>query len=292
MQRFRFDAIGTSWEIDTESDLDPVISGRIIERADAFDRVFSRFRADSLIGRIASALEGGRFQFPDDATPLFDLYDRLHRATDGAVDPLVGRDLELLGYDRDYTLQPDLAGLASHAQTRPCWTRDVIRDSSLLETDRALVIDVGAAGKGYLVDIISAMLVEAGHRTFVVDGSGDMRHFGDVPLDVSLEHPQDPALVIGTVRLSNRAICASSSNRRAWGEGLHHVVDARTGTPVRNVAATWVAADDAMTADGLATALFFSEPDRLGEELTFEFARMFDDGRAEVSADFEGRLFT
>ena len=37
---------------------------------------------------------------------MFDLYDRLVAATDGAVDPLVGRQLELLGYDPTYSLTP------------------------------------------------------------------------------------------------------------------------------------------------------------------------------------------
>ena len=35
------------------------------------------------------------------------------------------------------------------------------------------------------------------------------------------------------------AIAASAANRRAWGDGLHHVLDAVTGEPVRGVVATW-----------------------------------------------------
>ena len=39
------------------------------------------------------------FDFPDWAGPLFDLYDALHAATRGAIDPCVGEDLIRLGYD-------------------------------------------------------------------------------------------------------------------------------------------------------------------------------------------------
>jgi thiamine biosynthesis lipoprotein len=84
-----------------------------------------------------------------------------------------------------------------------------------------------------------------------VDGSGDLRHSGDSSIQVGLEHPLDSGLVIGVVKLKNRALCASATNRRSWGDGLHHVLDARTGLPVREVIATWVIADDAATADGL-----------------------------------------
>jgi thiamine biosynthesis lipoprotein len=58
------------------------------------------------------------------------------------------------------------------------------------------------------------------------------------------------------------------------------------------VAATWVLADDAMTADGLATALFFTDPARLAEEFAFDYVRMFSDGRATFSDAMAGVLFS
>ena len=112
------------------------------------------------------------------------------------------------------------------------------------------------------------------------------------PLRIGLEHPFDARLAIGVAHLKNRALCASAVNRRAWGDGLHHVIDGRTGIPARDVVATWVVADDAATADGLATALFFVPAERLAPAFRFSWVRMFADGRAEISADFDGELFT
>jgi FAD:protein FMN transferase len=291
---FLFDAIGTRWEIETGEPLGREVQAAVLDRVAEFDATYSRFRPDSLVTRLAAAPSGGRFDFPDDSTALFDLYDRLHAATDGAVDPLVGRDLELLGYDRAYSLTPvhRVEWEAVRAAGRPSWSRDVVREGTSLVTRRPLVIDVGAAGKGYLVDIVSGILREAGFARFVVDASGDLRQVGAPGLDVGLEHPHDPDLVVGVARLQDQALCASATNRRAWGDGLHHVLDARTGTPVRGVVATWVVADDAATADGLATALFFTSGERLTEQFRFTYVRMFDDGRAERSRDFAGELFS
>jgi FAD:protein FMN transferase len=292
MFRFTFDAIGTTWEIETPSPLKMPARRRILERIEQFDVTYSRFRPDSLVSRIASSPEGGCFIFSKDAVALFDLYDRLHACTGGAVDPLVGRDLELLGYDRTYSLTPDMAGLHSYSRARPRWSNDVRREGASLLTQRPLVIDVGAAGKGYLVDIVAGILREEGFTRFLVDGSGDLRHSGDDALRVGLEHPFDAGLAIGVAHLKDRALCASAVNRRAWGDGLHHVIDGRTGAPTRNVVATWVVADDAATADGLATALFFVPADHLAHAFRFSWVRMFADGRAEVSADFDDELFT
>ena len=81
-------------------------------------------------------------------------------------------------------------------------------------------------------------------------------------------------------------------NRRAWGNGLHHVLDARTGAPATEVVATWVVAADAALADGLATALFFTDSHQLAEIFRFAYVLMLADGRAERSPDFDGELFT
>jgi FAD:protein FMN transferase len=291
---FRFEAIGTPWEIETHEPLDDFLRERILERVQQFDITYSRFRPDSLVSRVAAAPDGGRFDFPEDALGLFDLYDRLHAATGGAVDPLVGRDLELLGYDPAYSLTPAPDRVRSEARAggRATWSRDVVRDGTTLVTQRALVIDVGAVGKGTLVDIVSEILRDAGFSGFVVDASGDMRHSGASSIRVGLEHPLDPRRVIGVTDLRNRALCASAVTRRAWGEGLHHVLDARTGVPVRDVVATWVVAEEAATADGLATALFFTGAELLAEAFSFSYVRMFTDGRAETSHDFDGELFS
>lgn len=291
---FRFEAIGTPWEIETNEPLAEPLRRHVLERIREFDITYSRFRADSLVSRVAAAPEGGRFEFPDDAVALFDLYDHLHTATGGAVDPLVGRDLELLGYDPAYSLTPvpEAVRLEAQARERASWSRDVVRDGASLVTRRPLVIDVGAAGKGYLVDIVCKILREAGISRFVVDASGDIWHSGPSSIRVGLEHPFDPRLVIGVADLRNRALCASAVTRRAWGEGLHHVLDARTGVPVRDVVATWVVAENAATADGLATALFFTQAERLAEVFRFSYVRMLADGRAEISQNFDGELFS
>jgi thiamine biosynthesis lipoprotein len=254
-------------------------------RIEVFDRTWSRFRTDSLVARIAAA--PGVWEFPDDAPPLFDLYRRLYVATDGAVSPLVGRALENLGYDRTYSLRPN-----GRTTAVPAWDDAISWDGHALTTVRPVSIDVGAAGKGYLVDIVCGMLAEAGHEEFVVDGSGDIRQRGAAAIRVGLEHPRDTTKAIGIANLHNRAICSSATNRRAWGDGLHHVIDATTGLPTTRVIATWAIAATALEADGISTALFFTEPARLSASFEYDYVRMLSTGRVEFSPHLDGEIFT
>lgn len=287
---FAFDAIGTGWRVTTDEPLTGALRRDVLSLCEDVDRVWSRFRADSLVAEIARADAGGGFRIPERDMALLDLYDRLFHATGGAVDPLVGRDLELLGYDAGYSLVPDRDGLAS--RTPDDWSRDVRRtgDGNMLVTERPVVIDVGAAGKGHLVDLVADLLRHAGVENALVDGGGDVRHVGSEPVVAGLEHPTRPGRVIGTVALQDAALCASAVNRRTWGEGLHHILDGRTGTPVTDVVGTWVVAADAATADGLATSLFLADPGRLGG-FDAAWVRMLADGRVQWSDNFTGELF-
>lgn len=278
-----FEAIGVPWRIDSGRPVDAMVKERIQALIERFDAAYSRFRSDSLVSTVAAG--GGRFEFPADAPELFDLCDRLHRLTDGAVDPLVGRQLERLGYDATYTLTPRDVDVPAVG-----WERDVRRAGRVIETDSPMLIDIGAVGKGYLVDQVSRLLTAQGFDEHVVDASGDLRHRGGKTMRVGLEHPRVPGNVIGTVDVYDAALCASSVTRRAW-RALHHVLDARTGVPTRDVVATWVLASNAAEADGLATALFFADPRVLAESFEYEFVRMRRDHVVEVSARWPGDLF-
>jgi len=284
-----FDAIGAPWEIVTPEPLADETVGQIHARIDAFDAAYSRFRDDSLVRRIAKS--PGRYRLPDDAAPLLDLYRALHRATGGAVSPLVGHRLEHLGYDRDYSFRVtgDPAGV-------PVWNDDTaLWDGVFLTTREPLLLDVGAAGKGYLVDLVAGVLDASGAREYVIDASGDLLHRGDHAIRIALEHPSDSTLAIGVVELSNAALCASAANRRTWGDGLHHVIDARTGAPASEVVATWAIAPTALVADGLATALFFAGPAALAAEFgpdgDVETVSVHSDGSVRYSPTFGGELF-
>lgn len=282
---FSFDGIGTRWEISTPSPLSGAHRRQLLDTVADYDAAWSRFRPDSLIA--GAARQPGRYELPAGAAALGPLYETLYRLSGGAMTPLIGGSLEHLGYDAGYSLRPDGPPLPA-----PSWDEVLDWQGTVLTTRAPVVIDVGAAGKGQLADLLSAVLREGGIAEHFIDASGDLLNAGPAPVDVGLEHPYDPARAIGIVSLGTGALCASAANRRAWGDGLHHVLDGTTGAPVRTVVASWAMAASAMTADALATALFFVDGFRLQQEFDCSWLTVSSDGHAEYSADFEGVLFS
>ncbi|WP_458115269.1 FAD:protein FMN transferase [Arthrobacter sp. D2-10] len=282
--RFSFDAIGTRWHIDTPGELTAEVRAAVVRVIDHYDATYSRFRADSLVSALAA--DGGCVDLPPSGDALGRVFRTLHRLTDGAMSPLVGRSLDQLGYDADYSFVPRGAPVPAAA-----WDATFQWRGSTISSGQPVMLDVGAAGKGQLVDLVSATLAEAGHREHTVDAGGDMVHYGTGALRVALEHPYALDTAIGVVTLQDRALCASASNRRRWADGLHHVLDATTGQCVDTVVASWVLADNALVADALATALFLVPPEVLLAEFDFDYIRVSSEGRAHFSSSLAGALF-
>ncbi|MES2630508.1 MAG: FAD:protein FMN transferase [Patescibacteria group bacterium] len=279
---YSFEALGTPWRIETDAALPSLLKSEIQARIELFNVTYSRFRDDSLVTKISQ--QAGSYTFPEDAKKLFDFYKALYDITNGKVTPLIGEMISRAGYDAKYSFV---------AQTQiklPTWDEAMEWDGRTLKTYMPILLDVGALGKGYLVDIIAAILDQE-FEDYVIDASGDLRHKGTSENIVGLEDPFDTKKVIGAADVRNMSLCASANNRRTWGSGLHHIFDPDEMAPTQSIVATWVLADEAIIADGLATALFFVEPTILKEAYNFEYVRVHANHVVEYSPYFETKLF-
>ncbi len=281
--KYPFEAFGTNWEIDTAQEIPKPLKQKIQKRINEFESVYSRFRNDSLVCKIAK--KPGTYLFPNDAVKLFEFYKILYLLTDGKVTPLIGDMISRAGYDAEYSFKTQLQ------KSLNSWEDSMSWEGATVTTQLPIILDVGAAGKGYMIDIIAEILGESNINEYVIDASGDLRQKGASENKVGLEHPLDTSKVIGVVDVRNKSLCASATNRRAWGKGMHHIFDPDTMSPSKDFIATWVMADDAMIADGIATALFFANPNTLKKEFDFEYVRIDSDGIIEYSAFFESKLF-
>lgn len=282
---WEFSAIGTAWWIGL---FEPINQKQLSElmrqvaaRIERFDATYSRFREDSLITQISRT--AGSYSFPGDSKALFALYKQLYTATDGAVTPLIGDVLVAAGYDANYGFTPQ------PLTTPPAWDEVLENHGAMLTVKRPVTLDFGAAGKGYLIDLIATLLRNMGISRFCVDAGGDVLVRDEQPYRVGLEHPDNPQQVIGVAELQDSAIAGSAGNRRRWA-GYHHIMDPTLLRSVESIIAVWVVAESGILADGLATALFFVPPARL-MQFTFEYLIINDRNQYKCSPGFPAELF-
>lgn len=288
VRQSNFEAIGTHWSVqvqDTVSDANWYeVMQKVYLRIQNFDNAYSRFRSDSLVARMAQ--EAGQYNLPSDGYKLVSFYDDLYKATEGKVTPLIGQTIADAGYDSSYSFKP------KRLQQPPTWDSVINYDERFITLQQPALLDFGAAGKGYLVDIIGQLLEDQGVENFLINASGDILHRSKQTsnLDVGLENPLNTSEAIGIAQLNNRSLCASAGSKRQW-KDFSHIVDPIALKSPQEIIATWVIADDTMTADGLATALFFTDANELLKQFSFSHAILNKDMQLSYAKNFPLKLF-
>jgi thiamine biosynthesis lipoprotein len=249
-----FRALNTTIEVaGTELDLAPWF--------ETVEAMLSRFRPTSALQQLNARPE--RWVV---VPPL--LYEAINLAreaaslTEGAFDPTVLDALEATGYHQSFEL-----GLAPASSPVPAGRWREIRmapEVSAVWLPAGVRIDLGGIGKGLAVD--HAMHLAAGVPRLLINAGGDLRVRtapGDPPCLVDIEDPRDAAHVIATLAIQRGAVATSATTGRAWGEGLHHLIDPRTGRPSDSglISAT-VISRLAWEADVLAKAVVILGPER------------------------------
>jgi thiamine biosynthesis lipoprotein len=130
-------------------------------------------------------------------------------------------------------------------------------------------LNLNAIAKGFIVDRAVDRAVErvAGRGgTVLVNAGGDLAHRGPAAIRIGVENPLRPfdnEPPIAYLVLADGAVATSGGARRGFrigGRRYSHVIDPRTGRPADRIASITVVADDAMTADVVATVLGVVDP--------------------------------
>jgi len=111
-------------------------------------------------------------------------------------------------------------------------------------------INLGGIAKGFIVDEGISVLREEGAQDALINAGGDMYCMGTYK--IGIRAPRDPREIMATLNVTNKGLATSGGYERGA-----HIIDPRTGeaTPETRRSVT-VIADDCMTADALATALY------------------------------------
>lgn len=241
--RFAFRAMGTNCKVEFETSSRAraqAFTTAVLDWITYFENQFSRFKPDSLISRINAAAGKEWIPIDEEAISLFGLCDHFHWATHGILDPT---SLPLLAL-WDTHVEPASAPSdqqVQQARSRVGWKRFQREGDHVFLPEPGMGIDVGGIGKEYAVDRVMEMAVQAGIANCLVDFGHDLRVRGEPPEKgpwrIGLEDPNDPSRCWGGVSIDNRAVTSSGDylrNVQIDGKNYGHIIDPRTGFPVRN----------------------------------------------------------
>jgi thiamine biosynthesis lipoprotein len=188
----------------------------------------------------------------------------LERDSGGRFNPAIGGLIRLWGFHTsDYPVMgppPGKAEIDAFLVQKPS-SRDIHIDGLQLVSDNPHVqLDFGGIAKGYAVDLAIEHIRSEGITSAIVNAGGDLRAMGmhgNRPWRVAVRQPGGG--VIGAVEVNGDEALFTSGNyerfRQDKLERYPHILDPRSGWPVRDLASVTVITGEGIVADAAATAL-------------------------------------
>lgn len=125
-------------------------------------------------------------------------------------------------------------------------------------------VEEGAFGKGVALREACRAALEEGARCVLADFGGQVEIQGECPeRPISIADPWDRNRYLAELNLSRGSVATSGNSERGMnvdGIPVGHLLDPRTGLPVPMWGSVTVVANDAVTADVVATALYVMGP--------------------------------
>ncbi len=248
----------------------------------------------------AAAQSGGEAATPvtEETAALLARTLALCADTDGALDVTIYPAVEAWGfYSGDYRVPAasDLEALRAQVDYR-----QVAVDGTSVVT-HGQKLDLGAVGKGYAADQVTALWRELGLTSGLLNLGGNIQCLGAKP-DGSdwVIGVRDPAGegTLCTVTGQDMAVVTSGAYQRNFtqdGVTYHHILDPATCAPAESGAASvTVIGPSGLICDALSTALFVMGPDRASDywqqRQDFDMIYYTQDGDLFYTSGLEGRL--
>ena len=261
-----FQALGTTVQVCvTDPAALPGAVAAVEGELEAIDLACSRFRDDS---ELSALNRSGSRTF--EASPLLiealEVALRAAEITDGDVDPTVGRAVNGLGWDCDFSVLVSREERERFHVIPAAGWRSITVDASrgVVDLPAGVEVDLGATAKALAADRSArAASLAAGGAGILVNLGGDLALAGPAPdggwaVLVTDDHRNSSDADGQTVALRTGGLATSSTTVRRWragGREHHHIVDPRTGLAAEEVwrtvsvaAATCVDANTASTA--------------------------------------------
>ena len=294
--RFAFKAMGSPCDIQLFADTQ-VNAQRVADAAIAdvqrLEALYSRYRSDSFLSAINRvAATGGRITVDDETAGLLNYAATCHDQSDGLFDITSGILRRAWRFDLgtlpDQAHIQQLLGKVGWHKLR--WAPPVLEFPT-----PGMEIDFGGVVKEYAVDRAAALCWEAGIRHGVVNLGGDIKVIGPradgSPWRVGIRHPRNKEAVMQTILLGEGALASSGDYERCItvdGVRYGHVLNPKTGWPVRHLAAVSVVGDFCVVAGSASTIAMLKEESGPGWLASLGLPHLWVD----VQGDVGGTLST
>jgi FAD:protein FMN transferase len=205
-----------------------------------------------------------RYPMQPDAYRMLILADSLYKFSGGAFDVTIKPVFDLWQFSSANPQLPD--SLLIKKKLKLVGFDKIRFDENYLYKPRGMQLTFGALAKGYIVDRAREYMLSLDLYRGFIDCHSSMTFFGNkvLPEVVGIQHPRNMNDVIATLQVRDNSIGTSGDYQQYFdlnGIRYHHILNAHTGYPVKNIYSVTVLNPSAFFADGLSTCIFLMNPE-------------------------------
>jgi thiamine biosynthesis lipoprotein len=264
--KFPFKAMGSPCEIQlygtSRSDARSVARMAIAD-VERLEQRYSRYRSDSFLSEINRvAATGGGITVDDETAGLLNYASTCYEQSDGLFDITSG--ILRRAWNFKSGVLPDekhIQNLLDHIG----WHK-VRWKPPYLEFAAGMELDFGGIVKEYAVDRLAALCWNKGIHHGLVNLGGDVRIIGPHPdgnpWHIGIQHPRQKETAIETIALHRGGVASSGDYERCItvnGVRYGHILNPKTGWPVRHMAAVTVVGDFCVVSGSACTIAMLKE---------------------------------
>lgn len=136
-------------------------------------------------------------------------------------------------------------------------------EQSVFLNEKGMKIGFGAIGKGYAAFKAKEKMQSIGINSGVVNAGGDLLSWGtktvDMPWTIGVADPKNKEKIIFWLNISDMAVVTSGNYEKYVeinGERYCHIINPKTGWPVKGLSSVTIICENAELSDALATTVF------------------------------------
>jgi FAD:protein FMN transferase len=225
---------------------------------------YSRYKTDSFLSEINRvAAIGGSIRVDDGTASLLDYAVTCYEQSEGLFDITSG--ILRRAWKFDQSKLPEQS-LIDELLDKVGWHKVVWKRPVLTFSVPGMEIDFGGVVKEYAVDRAASLCHGLGIRHGVINLGGDIKVIGPrddgSPWRVGIRHPRSKDTLLDTLLLYEGALASSGDYERCIivdGVRYGHVLNPKTGWPVRHLAAVSVVGDFCVVAGSASTIAMLKE---------------------------------
>lgn len=269
------------------------ICGLAESKIASLDRAFSMFDESSEVWKINNSADKSSLIVSPELFEITERAKEYYVLSQGAFDITVGPLVDLWGFGTKKRKSVDIREVGELMKHTGFDKVELDKKNlALIFKDPMVRIDLGGIAPGYAVDKIVQIFRDCGITKGIVNAGGEIYCLGTnaegYDWSIGIKDPDSKNRILARLNIIDKGVATSGDYENCYiseGKKYSHIIDPRSGFAVANqIRSVTIIADDCITADALATAVFV-----LGETEGLALIEKIKDAECLLVVDKNGR---